>query len=1240
MRLSSWRRPTSRGHAQASTSTSWLLTLTSLASLSQAVTINPIPGPNLDVSQLGQMGIAGDFNGLSLYQFEGQTEQAFSTNGTEQLMTRLPNGAFINLASADASILTMCVFQGQVIMGGNFTSLGGQESPGIASFDPSTGSVGALSGLSGQVNSLLCDDSEGKVYVGGNFRAADSTNAITWLASNSWASLPFAGFNGPVDTIAKAPSGHVIFGGSFTGLGNTSTPTTPDAQTINLSTANISDYQGTSTTGFSDPKNIVCKTDGTSGEGNTWLAQDNAPSAWSAQFGFGFVPTKLRLYNTHLDGRGTKTWRFTAQPNNGIMNFTYIDPSSGQNQSCTSECPLSDDSSVEFQDFFFVNNVGMNAFRIDISAWYGSGAGLNGIELFEDNIFTYAINDFNDPSCANTTTPSEATTTGSWSVTESGSSNSQYLSAVVQKPITSDAASVVFRPDIKEAGDYIVKMYTPGCSQDNTCSRRGQVSITGTLAANETDFDLLEDIGGSIYQTNDFDKYDQIYIGYIDATSDSFRPSITLSPKTDQSISSDDLVIVAQRIGFELQNSTGGLVGLFEYDPSQATVDTNDFSSSAYDKLGSTFSTNSAVATLVAGDEITYIGGNFTSSNVSNIVAVDGDGNSVALDGGLNGQVLSMYLDGDQLYAGGSFNSTQDGTASGLSNVAVYDRSGNKWTPLGAGVDGTVRAVVPLAFNLTDDTTENLITLTGDFQQILAFDDNEAREVTGFAVWVVSQGNWLQNLDMAVPFWNGFLSTSLLGNSDIGDLYTGSLASQVLRANGAASTGNGLGSFPIQIQSTTSSSSTSSLSKRESILNNTDSITGIITGAFDASNDRNNTILGGHFTAQATNGSTIYNLAVIDRKNSDSITGLGPETGQDSVILALGLQGDNLFAGGRINGTIDGTNVKGLLSYNLASSSYNTQPPVLAGDDVAVSTIALRPDTSDIYVGGSFDTAGSLPCPGVCVLGSTNQWTRPGLELSGTVNAMMWTSDSVLIAGGNLTINGATVFLASYDASNNAWTGFSDASQLPGPVDALTAADKEQDQVWVTGTQSDGSNYLMKYDGSSWQSAGITFDPDTVVSSLQIFSVTKAHDSSDLIDRKQVLLLTGSIAIPDYGQASGAIFNGTTVQPYLLTSSVNSTSGAGSVSRVFVQFDDGFFTSSSKGGLAVGFVVLIALAISLGLILMIVAAGLALDRYRKKRDGYVSAPTSMYDRGSGMQRIPPHELLDSLRQGRPGAPHV
>lgn len=80
---------------------------------------------------------------------------------------------------------------------------------------------------------------------------------------------------------------------------------------------------------------------------------------------------------------------------------------------------------------------------------------------------------------------------------------------------------------------------------------------------------------------------------------------------------------------------------------------------------------------------------------------------------------------------------------------------------------------------------------------------------------------------------------------------------------------------------------------------------------------------------------------------------------------------------------------------------------------------------------------------------------------------------------------------------------------------------------------------------------------------------------------------------------------------------------------------------STEKHLALVFVVLIGLAIALALILILVASGIILDRIRKKREGYTPAPTSMYDRGSGIQRVPPRELLEQLERSRPGeAPHV
>ena len=351
-----------------------------------AITLKSVPAANLDLSQLGRVALAGDFDSISLYEWEGQNQNGFSTNGSSSLLARLPSGAFASVQNADGLIKSMCPFIPRngpspgVVVGGNFTSLGGVEAQGIALFNPNTSAITPLPGLSGKVTSVYCDSSSGTVYVGGAFAGGNSTNAIAW--TSGWTNLPFAGFNGEIRTITKAPNGHIIFGGSFDGLGNTTTPKNRDEQSIPLASAQISASASSTTAGFGDPKNIICKTGTQDGPGNTWLLPDQSLGFWQADFRFGFNPTKLRLYNTAQNNRGTKTWRLTALPLGGIMNLTYTD-SQGRQAFCDAKCPLPQNNST-FQDFRFVNRVGMNGFRLDITEFYGNGAGLSGIELFQD----------------------------------------------------------------------------------------------------------------------------------------------------------------------------------------------------------------------------------------------------------------------------------------------------------------------------------------------------------------------------------------------------------------------------------------------------------------------------------------------------------------------------------------------------------------------------------------------------------------------------------------------------------------------------------------------------------------------------------------------------------------------------------------------------------------------------------------------------------------------------------------
>lgn len=1148
------RRPLARqSHGPGSTFFHSLTTLAALApSLSQAITFDAVPSPNLDFSQLGRIGIVGDFDGISLYQYQGQNERPRSANGSDSLLAPMPNGALAPLISTDASIRAMCMFklsngemQG-VVIGGNFTALDGTQSKAVALFNPNTTEVTPLDGIEGEVNALFCDEERDTVYVGGNFKGANSTNAIAWVGTEGWTNLPFAGFNGPVKTISKASNGHVIFGGTFTGLGNSSTPSQSQSHVINLSTAEL---KGENDASGSDPKDIVCAGNSAS----PWLLQDDTPGYWEADFNFTFAPTKLRLRNTQQDGRGTKTFRFLAYPINGIMNLTYVDLETGSNVTCTSECPLANSTS-EYQDFTFVNNVGMDRFRIAISEWYGNGGGLAGIQLFHNDIYSYAVNKFNEPSCGGVELPASASSTGPWEVSPSLDSSSDYLTAELDSDYDPESVSVVFYPSIEESGNYSVNLYTPGCQADDTCSTRGRVNITGVMSTNGQDANFTT----TLYQTNNFDKYDQVYFGYIEKTSVSFKPAVTIRPLAGQDV--DSLTVVAQRVGFTLINSTGGLNGLYDFDPEQAVVNASSIESSPINRLGASFGRASGVTCLVTDGDTTYVGGNFTSEDHEGILAIIENDDVHQLAGGLDGEVYSMYLNDSQLYVGGDFSSSQSESVDGMSNIAVYDTTKDEWKALGAGVDGKVDHVVPLRINITQDTPGVVMALTGSFSKCNAFGDYDDVAADGFAIWVASEGNWLQNLEGSLPGYSGTLTAAILDLPDGGSLLAGSISSSHLSANGAATlSDDGLGQFPLKIRAQNASpgsSNSSSLRRRDTI--SVSDMSGVATGLFYDEDDYNITILAGHFSTQSSNGTEIDNIVLLE---DDDVIGLGSDISSDSTFLALAVRNGILFAGGDISGSIDNNDIRGLISYGLASKSFTGQPPSVSGANETVYAISVRPGSADIYVGGSFEQAGALDCPGLCTYNvDSNQWNRPGNGVQGEVHSLMWRSKTELIVGGDLQASGSNQqYLAIWNIEDEAWVDFSDGQSIPGPVSFIAPASSDNSEIWISGsTEDDNSIYLMKFDGEVWHTAETSLSSETIIRGLQVFSVTEEHGSSEMLDKKQILMLTGSIDIPDFGVASAAIFNGTTYQPYALT--IKAGDSPGTIAGIFSQRDS-FFTS-------------------------------------------------------------------------------
>lgn len=1188
-----------------------------------------VPSPDIDLNGLGQVALGGNFDAIATYSYVGQTE-GIRGNGTQSVLQRLPNGMYDVLAATDANIADICSFTTKngtllgVVVAGNFTSIAGIGAQSVAFIDGRTGNISPHPGIEGVVNAVLCDADTNTAYLGGAFDAADSTNAIAWLSTGSWANLPFAGFDAPVTSITKASNGHIVFGGSFTGLKNMTTSGRQRKEQINLAASVI-----TSVANVTTGNNVLCPTNATS---TPWELEDRTAGSWTASMRYGYEPSRLRLWN-NPQGKGVRTWRFTALPNTGIMNLSYTDPVTGNKAYCDATCPLAQNTSLPYQDFDFVNRIGMNSFRIDVSDWYGQGGALKGIELFQNDTFIYAIQATSGPDCLKASNAvASVTTTGPWYTTPSGDSYADYLTAVTG-PTTVDTTEVVFQPDINERGNYTIVVYTPGCRQDGSCGARGSVTVTGNMTA-----DGKNPLRQELSQTNDYEKYEQVYQGPVDATSGSFRPAVTIRASGQRT----DQLIVASRIRFSGNPSTGGLNGLFDYDPNVAVVDT-DFSKSAINNVGTMLKPNAQINAFAVHADTVFSAGSFSDDTFENIMSFR-DNQARSLPGnGLNAAVFTLYAANDVLYVGGNFTKTNTGNSQGLNNVAGYNYGNNSWVALGAGLNGPVTKIIPFQLNVTAGQVETVIGITGSFTAIQAVGDTSALPANGFAVWVPSRSQWLQNLGSSRALLAGQLSSyTTLPNSTW--LAAGTLVNlgQVMRGTAGLRQSNNqinIQQLPIEIETSAADSSASG-SKRALLTRQ--NITGIVAGTYDTNGGRNTTILAGHFSAR-TNSSQVRNLAFINGNNGQ-VTGLPSGIDDNSTFLTLAVRDNLLCAGGIISGQVEQTRVRGLVLYDLASSAYRSpQPAALDGGDGIVNAIAIQDSTSSIYVGGSFaTTAQGLACPSVCMYDtSSNLWSSVGSGLSGPVTALHFIGNDQLLATGNLTVSGNATSLAVYSIRQQSWLVYGN-SGLPGPISAF-AKTSQAATFYVAGTTtSNGSAYLSRMENGNPQPIPVSnlLETGSSILGIQLLQLTRGHRSSPYLDNNNDLLILGQLNITGFGRASAALFNGTTMQPFLL--SVDSAGNPGSLSTLFSSKMNPAEKPGGSFRHSLGLAVLVAFCAALGTIFLIILAGMILNRIQRKRAGYSTLPAVPYqDKNANINRVPPERLFASVRGDRaPGVPAV
>jgi len=343
-------------------------------------------------------------------------------------------------------------------------------------------------------------------------------------------------------------------------------------------------------------------------------------------------------------------------------------------------------------------------------------------------------------------------------------------------------------------------------------------------------------------------------------------------------------------------------------------------------------------ALAIVGSDL-YVGGLFgetgdgSLTNLGNIARYDtttGTWHPLP-NQGLEGSVSAMALDGSDLYVGGAFGETGDGSLTNLGNIARYDTAAGTWHALpNQGFNNTVLALV---MSGSDLYAGGYLTETDD--ESLTDLGCVARYDTTADIWHALSNQGLDGGSPPVPGLPPTPRVYAMAVSD-GDLYVGG----DFHRTGDGSLTN-LGHI-VRYDTTT--------------------------GTWNALPNQG---LEGSVSAMALDGSDLYVGGGFTRTDDGTLTNLGriahydtaagtwnalPNQGLNDDVRALAVSGSDLYVGGEFTQTDDGTltNLGNIARYDTTAGTWHSLPNQGLNDDVR----ALAVSGSDLYVGGEFTQTG------------------------------------------------------------------------------------------------------------------------------------------------------------------------------------------------------------------------------------------------------------------------------------------
>ena len=680
------------------------------------------------------------------------------------------------------------------------------------------------------------------------------------------------------------------------------------------------------------------------------------------------------------------------------------------------------------------------------------------MQLLSSGAFASSIVANNGQSCF-APSPSNSTETGQWTAKVANTNIAGTVETVLVSTVNvgtpaSSGPTFTWIPYVSASGDYDVNFLVPGCTDFQDCALRTSVEVTLFPGAGSAPYVT------NISQQNQEDATTLIYSGPIIPSSPSFVTTITMRLADDPvgSGQNGQYELVADRVQLILKSanatssgSSNGTsatlgvargVGFLEWPRSSSSINatagvlpnstltTSDFLGfdilsgiGGINKISSTPFSINAVAHHSSG--AIFVGGAFSltsgsAAGTSNLVSFKNGGLAGLANGGLNGQVTSLVLVGDQLYVGGSFTDTSSGsTQNKLGGIALYDVQKNSWSPLDAGVNGAVSGI---------NLSKNHIQIVGNFTELISVaSKGSGINAPGFGVWDIKTGAWVNSGGLVVGqmtfVGNESTSTQLLAGNVVASQGYGASGLVMLKngnSSGPAITPLSVGLDGSQVSASSnlrrrahiphaawiSHLSLSSLFSRQAAQPPTLSPSlptpapAVLAGAFWSNGSNEVAILGGNFSFVAPGTSTASTAVAIYDPSSSSIQGLvGSQV--NGTVRALLVDGNSLYIGGEF--TLPGATANGLALYDLSKQEWDLnglqmlQPT--AGSTVVVRSITqstFQPTT--LIVAGSFSQAGSLHCSAICGFDTvTKQWNALGNGIQGEVSSVVYAGVCLLV---------------------------------------------------------------------------------------------------------------------------------------------------------------------------------------------------------------------------------------------------